>query len=65
MTDPVDRSFVIEFQESTLAQSVPEQFLETVIQESLKVPARVWKAVFAGLLQEDFSGELTKIKVPL
>jgi pimeloyl-ACP methyl ester carboxylesterase len=64
LTDPVDRSFVVEFQESTLAQSVPEPFLETVIQESLKVPARVWKAVFAGLLQEDLTGEINKIKAP-
>jgi pimeloyl-ACP methyl ester carboxylesterase len=30
----------------------------------LKVPARVWKAVFAGILQEDFSHELSKIKLP-
>jgi len=58
MTDPVDRGFVVRFQEGTLAQSLPEGFFETVIHESLKVPARVWKAVFAGLLQEDFSSEL-------
>ena len=64
MTDPVDRSFVVGFQESTLAQSVPEKFFETVIHESLKVPARVWKAVFAGLLQEDFSSELRKLELP-
>ena len=64
MTDPVDRHFVVRFQEGTLAQSVPERFFETVIHESLKVPARVWKAVFAGLLQEDFSSELTKLKLP-
>ena len=43
---------------------MPEKFFETVIHESLKVPARVWKAVFAGLLQEDFSSELTKLKLP-
>ena len=58
LTDPVERGFVVGFQESTLAQPVPERFFETVIQESLKVPARVWQAVFAGLLEEDFSREL-------
>jgi pimeloyl-ACP methyl ester carboxylesterase len=63
LEDPVDRNFVVEFQESTLAQSVPAAFFETVIHESLKVPARVWKAVFAGLLQED-SSELDRIRVP-
>ena len=62
--DPVDRSFVTEFQVSTVAQPVPEQFFETVVQESLKVPARVWKALFRGFLEEDFSGELDRIKVP-
>ena len=64
LEDPVDRSFVVEFQESTLAQPVPSTFFETVIQESLKVPARVWKEVFASLLQEDSSSELRRIKVP-
>jgi non-heme chloroperoxidase len=64
LTDPVDRSFVCEFQESTLARSVPQPFFETVVQESLKVPARVWKATFEGFLQDDFSKELEKIKAP-
>ena len=64
LEDPVDRSFVVEFQESTLALPVPSAFFETVIQESLKVPARVWKEVFASLLQEDSSSELRRIKVP-
>ena len=62
--DPVDRSFVTDFQVSTVAQPLPERFFETVVQESLKVPARVWKALFRGLLEEDFSGELDRIKVP-
>src|SRR5262245_27841690 len=64
LEDPVDRSFVVEFQESTLAQPVPAGFFETVVQESLKVPAHVWRAVFAGLLQEDFSRGLGGIRVP-
>ncbi len=32
------------------------------MQESLKVPARVWKATFEGLLEDDSSEELDKIK---
>jgi pimeloyl-ACP methyl ester carboxylesterase len=44
LTDPIDPSFVREFQESTLAQPVSPAFLDTVVQESLKVPARVWQA---------------------
>jgi pimeloyl-ACP methyl ester carboxylesterase len=64
LKDPVDRRLVVEFQQSTLAQPVPEQFFEAVVQESLKVPARVWKDLFEGFLEEDFSGELNRIQVP-
>ncbi len=62
MEDPVDPAFVRDFQESTLAKPVPDAFLETVVQESLKLPARIWKSTVAGALQDDFSGELHKIE---
>jgi pimeloyl-ACP methyl ester carboxylesterase len=61
LTEPIDPGFVREFQESTLAQPVPPAFLDTIVQESLKVPARVWRAAFEGFLEEDFAGELTPI----
>jgi hypothetical protein len=32
------------------------------VQEALKVPARVWRAAFENLLDDDLSGELDKIK---
>jgi non-heme chloroperoxidase len=64
LTDPIDPGFVREFQESTLAQPVPSAFLDTVVRESLKVPARVWRAAFAGLFEDDFAAELEKIAVP-
>ena len=64
LTDPVDPAFVREFQESTLARPVPPAFLDTIVRESLKVPARVWRAVFASFLEADFSAQLGEIKVP-
>ena len=64
LMDPIDPSFVLEFQRSTLARPVPQTLLDTVVQESLKVPARVWKAAFAALLETDFSGELGAINAP-
>jgi pimeloyl-ACP methyl ester carboxylesterase len=64
LADPIDPSLVREFQQSTLAQPVPAAFFETVVRESLKVPARVWKATFTTFLQEDWSGELGKIAAP-
>ena len=44
--DPVDPVFVREFQLSTLAQPVSPQYVETVVAESLKLPARVWQSLF-------------------
>lgn len=64
LEDPIDPAFAREFQESTLAQPIPAEFLETVVQESLKVPARVWKAAFQSLLEGEFPDELSKIKAP-
>lgn len=64
LTDPVDRSFALEFQQSTMARPVPEAFLDTVVAESLKLPARVWRSALEGLLEIDHRKELNKIKAP-
>jgi non-heme chloroperoxidase len=62
LTDPIDPGFVREFQESTLAQPVSPAFLDMVVQESLKAPARVWRAALEGMLEDDFAGEEHKIE---
>ena len=64
LTGPIDAAFVREFQVSTLAQPVPPAFLDTVVQESLKVPVRVWRAAFAGLQEDDVAAQLGEITVP-
>lgn len=64
LEDPIDSGFVREFQESTLVQPAPSAFIDTVVWESLKVPARVWRAALQGLLEVDFSRELREIKAP-
>lgn len=64
LTDPIDSGFVHNFQRSFLTQPVPQAFLESLEQEILKIPARVWKATFEGLLEDDSSEELGKIKAP-
>ena len=43
---------------------MPSAFLDTVVRESLKVPARVWRAAFAGPFEDDFAAELEKIAAP-
>ncbi len=50
LTDPVPIDFVRDFQMSTIHRPVSSAFMERAIAESLKLPARVWKAVLAGLL---------------
>ena len=62
--DPIDPGFVRNFQESTLARPVPAAFFEMAVAESLLVPARVWRAIFAGFLHEDHSADLAAIAAP-
>jgi pimeloyl-ACP methyl ester carboxylesterase len=64
LTDPIDPGFVRGFQESTLAQPVPPAYLDTVVRESLKAPARVWRAAFEGFFEDDFTSELSQITAP-
>ena len=49
LTDPISEQFVREFQSSTLAAPVPAGFFDQLVAESLKAPARVWRAAFAGI----------------
>jgi pimeloyl-ACP methyl ester carboxylesterase len=64
LRDPIDPGFVLEFQQSTVAQSVEPAFLQLVIEESRKVPARVWQAALAGLIDGDLAAELGGIAAP-
>ena len=64
LTDPIERRFALEFQKSTLAKPVPDSYLESVVQESLKAPARVWRAALEGLLEGDHSADVGRIKIP-
>ena len=64
LDDPVDPAFVREFQQSTLAKPVPPAFFATILAESLKVPAHVWRAALRGQLDEDVGPELATISAP-
>jgi len=63
--DAVDPRWVREFQLSTLARPVPAEWLDMVVEESLKVPARVWKALVEPTLRADHAGELGRISAPV
>jgi pimeloyl-ACP methyl ester carboxylesterase len=65
LEDPIDPEFVREFQASTTERPLPPGRLDTFVAESLKLPARVWRAAFAGLLDMDVSAGLRRIEQPV
>jgi non-heme chloroperoxidase len=52
LTDPIDPDYARAWQDSTLARPVPETFMEMIVEETCKPPARVWKAAFEGLVTD-------------
>jgi pimeloyl-ACP methyl ester carboxylesterase len=50
LTDPVSLEFIRGFQVSTIHHPVPEAFLDSVVGESTRLSARVWKALLEGML---------------
>ena len=61
--DTIEPAFAREFQLSTVATSVPA-IIEVAVEESLRVPARVWKEAFAANARFDVSGEVRNITAP-
>jgi len=67
LEDPVPTEFVREFQESTIYHPVPEKFLNAVVSESLKLPARVWRDYMEGAIlsiDQGYVVQLREINVP-
>ena len=64
LKDPINEKFVRDFQVSTSAQTLPGEFLNEVVKQSMKLPARVWQAALAGVMAEDYKPKLAKIKTP-
>jgi len=61
LEDPLDRGFVEEFVRSTSPESVPEEFVDLLVEESLKVPAQVWTKTLCGLIEADAPVNLGRI----
>jgi non-heme chloroperoxidase len=64
LTDPVPAEFAREFQSSTAFEPLPEAFMERVVAESLKLPARVWRGALAGQITADYVERLGAIRTP-
>lgn len=61
LVNPVDPAFARGFQESSIARPVPLDFLDGVIDESLKLPAEIWRAALDAVRLEDRSALLGDI----
>ncbi len=64
LRDPIDPVFAREFVQSCVFGPVPPAFLESMISESRKMPARVWKAALQGLREADPPTEVATITAP-
>ncbi|WP_107771870.1 alpha/beta fold hydrolase [Nocardioides sediminis] len=64
LEDPIDRGFVEEFVRSTSPATVPDELVAAWVDESLQVPARVWRDVLRGLVDTDVRPHLADIAAP-
>ena len=64
LTDPIDPAFLRDFASMTFHRPIAPEFLEKMLRENLKVPARVWREAFPGLLEGDLLSDLHRISAP-
>jgi non-heme chloroperoxidase len=64
LEDPVPREVPYEFQASTLTRALPDGMLDGFVDESMKLPARVWRGIFSNIPRIDLSSELAAITAP-
>lgn len=64
LKDPLDRAFVEDFVRATTPEHMPKELLETMVDESLMAPARVWKDTLLGLMGADPTALLDRITAP-
>jgi pimeloyl-ACP methyl ester carboxylesterase len=62
--DPIDPAFARSFVAETSSDRLPSDLVDLLAEELLKVPARVWKEMFGGLLTYDDVAELGCLTVP-
>jgi pimeloyl-ACP methyl ester carboxylesterase len=64
LEDPIDPVFARSFVGDTSSAGVAAAMVDELVPELLKVPARVWREVFVGLLEYDDRDELARIAAP-
>jgi non-heme chloroperoxidase len=64
LSDPVPDGFAREFQLSTVYTSVGDEFINRAVEESLRLPARVWKELAAGMIATEAAVSLGRSGIP-
>ena len=64
LEDPIDPDFARSFLTDTSSDAITPGFVEELIAELLKVPARAWQEMFASLQTYDDMRQLERIDVP-
>jgi len=64
LKDPIDTSVIREFQSGTVAHPISENFFNTIVSESMKAKAHVWKGVWQGLMTANYRAALYSLKTP-
>jgi non-heme chloroperoxidase len=64
LEDPVPVEFARSFQAGTAYAPLADAFFERLIVESMKLPARLWRKIFDGVLAYDDAEQLTRIRAP-
>jgi pimeloyl-ACP methyl ester carboxylesterase len=62
LTEPISISFAREFQVSTAYQPVESAYMDRLVGESMKIPARVWRGIAGGLVSAEGKSDLSRIK---
>jgi pimeloyl-ACP methyl ester carboxylesterase len=64
LADPIDRAFARAFVADTSSHQLEAELIDTLVDEVMKVPARVWHEMFGALLLYDDTAELSCISTP-
>lgn len=64
LSDPIDSTFASEFQKATITKPVDAEYFSRLVDESRKLPARIWKDIIRELMKQDLSQEIKRISKP-
>jgi len=65
MNDPMEKTFMDEFQKGTLAKPIDSAYYNLLVAEGMKVPVWIFKAAMSGLMSVDYSAQLKNLNIPV